>query len=947
MNRLLLRQLARHFGMPLGGQAEPLVEALQTYAASLPAALAPWAAGMGRFLEAVDASYGQYERDLTLRAGALQISSDELMQANQRLQDEAAAQQQALRTLRVTLERMLGQGAYGQPAAQGDDLRAVCDQVARLVEDREQARQDMARSEGRFRALTELSADWYWEQDRRLRFTTMSPGIQRSLGLAPEGCLGRSLWTLAQVNPAEPRYHAVHRQMLARQPFTDLVLPVTDGRGRQRHIAFSGHPIVDVHHCFVGYRGIGRDVTDWVQAQQHLEAARDQAERANLAKSQFLANMSHEIRTPMNGVIGMADLLLQTALAPRQKHFAQTLRGSAETLLRLLNDILDFSKIEAGQITLERLPFDPRQLAQQVALLFAEPAQSKGLELVCHIGPDVPDSVWGDPHRLQQSISNLVGNAVKFTARGQVVMKLETVAHPALGPALRMQVLDTGVGIAQEARAHLFQSFSQADNSTTRRFGGSGLGLVITRQLVELMRGELNVESQVGVGSQFEIVLPLERLESLERVEPAASRREQAATEGTAPQDPLTVLLVEPHEAARLATRQALQALGLAVHEATNLLQAAAYLSGANPPLAVVYAEPAQPGRQSPFARQLHDALGEQVPTLIKLVPMSAMAELDMPAALGAHAWVPKPATQGELRRALLQGQHAEFAANAPQAEPATDAAPLSGASVLLAEDNRVNAEIAVEMLTDLGCVVVHVSNGAQAVERFAQQTFDMVLMDCQMPVMDGYQATQSLREIEVSRPAQARTPIVALTANALSGDRERCLAAGMDDHLPKPFRRAQLRAMVRRWAARAEGETPAPVQAAQPLGERRQAVDRELLLESLRVGHGASPSLVIRVVDLFMQESPELLQTLAAGVRDQTWQQVADAAHSLKASSAMVGAVELAAHAARAEEQARRGDLAQLDALAHLLVQLQERAVHSLQGIRREMQAELVAPRR
>ncbi|MDE2298192.1 MAG: response regulator, partial [Burkholderiales bacterium] len=663
-----------------------------------------------------------------------------------------------------------------------------------------------------------------------------------------------------------------------------------------------------------------------------LRAAKEQAEAASLSKSQFLANMSHEIRTPMNGVIGMADLLLSTSLAPRQRHFARTLRSSADAMLYLLNDILDFSKLEAGRVEIERLPFSPRQVAEEVAMQWAEPAQAKGLELVCRIGADVPEAAWGDPHRIRQGLGNLVSNAVKFTAVGDIVIAVEWVSDPGAGEVLRFGVRDTGVGIAEEAQPRLFQSFSQGDNSTTRKYGGTGLGLAITRQLAELMGGSTGMHSRENVGTWMWLSIPLEHA----TIEPPAAA-------AASPRAGLRVLVVEPHPQARAATLENLQRIGVIVTGVADCTAAFDALARAGADGAidvVVYAEPDHPGRDSPFAQRLHATHPDAPPYLIKLVPMSTLAELDIHAVAGVDAWLPKPVSQAALRGALAELDN-EGSARAAPTDSEFGQAPSLGAHVLLAEDNAVNAEIALELLRDLGCTVAHASNGEEALAKATRERFDVILMDCQMPGMDGFEATLRIRQMEagaadVGHPGRRRTPIVALTANALSGDRDRCLAAGMDDHLGKPFRRSQLRAIVSRWGTTAGAREPDQSLAQPPAVRETSGIDREALLERLRIGTRVRPALAARVIDLFLGETPLLLQALALGLAQAERPAVERALHTLKSASASVGAVTLSALAAQAEEHARQGTMdsatlrvaeisAQFDAAARQLAALRD----------------------
>ncbi|MCC6141069.1 MAG: response regulator [Nitrospira sp.] len=711
----------------------------------------------------------------------------------------------------------------------------------------------------------------------------------------------------------------VQRCLDSNAPIQEIASRLPDAR-----YAWVFCPVITDRHV----RGYAVDLTEMQQTKEALHASAEELTTQNLrldralqeaqaathTKAAFLATVSHELRTPMNGVIGMTSLLMDTALAPEQRSYAETIRQCGEALLHLINDVLECSKIEAGKLELESIEFSLRTTVDDVLKQFAERAESKGLELTGLIHAAVPTGLRGDPGRLRQVLTNLVGNAIKFTARGDVTVQVYLEEETDGEALLRFDVTDSGIGISQETQGKLFQPFVQADSTMTRQYGGTGLGLSISKQLIELMGGRIGVRSAPGRGSTFWCTVRFPKQpSSVSAILPTADLQGRR------------VLIVDDNESNRLILHHLVSGWGMQDVLAENAANAVAHIEDAawrGTPFDCAIVDVVMPGKDGlQLAAELQNLPCAASTRIIVMTSLLQRGHAERARKVGAKGYLTKPVRHDELRDCLrtvlgmpqVSAEAAQTGATAPPrlVTRHTLAEHTARQRVLVVEDNSVNQKLAVRMLEKLGYRPDLVENGQEALAALDAGTYDAVLMDCQMPIMDGFEATAAIRRQEAAGKCYVgagHLPIIAVTANAMQGDRERCLAAGMDAYLAKPIKLEDLKTTLARWIASpvSEDTSTSAVKNSSPPSEEPATFNPVQMLQNI----GGDHDLLIQLIDLFIERQAEMMSQIRQAVSLGDIVTVERAAHTLKGTAGNLCAPEVALVAGQLEAIGRLGTL-------------------------------------
>jgi PAS domain S-box-containing protein len=790
------------------------------------------------------------------------------------------------------------------------------------IGDRVEAEKALRESRELFRNLSEASPVGIFRSDAAGQNIYVNAQWQRMTGLSAEQARGNG-WMRA-IHPEDRTRVAKLWKELARSGATFTAsYRYKTLEGVVRWVECTVRQILSADGARQGFVGVVQDVSERHEAERRLREAKEAAEAANRAKSEFLANMSHEIRTPMNGILGMTELALETELAPQQREYLSMAKASANALLVVINDILDSSKIEAGKIELEEVPFSLHECIEGAIQPLFMGAKQKGIEIGWDIGANVPDGLMGDPTRLRQVLLNLAGNGVKFTKQGEVVVQAELAGGSADSAALKFTVRDTGIGIPPEKQPRIFEAFSQADMSTTREYGGTGLGLSISARLAGLMGGKIEVESEPGKGSRFSFTLNCRRSCELPKSVSTALGEERLAGK--------RVLVVDRSSLNRRMLGQLLRRWQMTVSFASSVGEAVRLFRECLPdrlPFELCIVNHQIADRSAPqLVEQIWRASGSTLPAFVVLSSTFLPDKQNEPAAFGTFRPVLEPIRMRPLLEAILDALGSKDR-QLPALEEAKPAANAHRRHILLAEDNAINRKVVVRILENLGHHVTVASNGREALESTATMQFDLVIMDLQMPVMCGLEATRAIRDRE--RRTGAHLPIIAATAHALKGDRELCIAAGMDGYVSKPIQKADLEEEMNRVL-----QNGSPRSAKRPVSG--PALDEEELLSRVDGDH----AMVAELAAIFRDDYPKQIQALRAALQEGSADSVRRAGHTLKGMLANLAAPRARDLAGHIEELGKKGKVqAAAGVLEELLLDLprvQEELDALSQGVRSE----------
>ena len=788
------------------------------------------------------------------------------------------------------------------------------------VTDRKRAEEALRESEKRYRELADSLPQTVFEMNIRGDLTFANGVAFDTFGYSHDE-FNQGLNILQMVPPDERGRAQEDIQRALNGDKSGFEYTAQTKNGRTFPILVHTNPILRDGQP-VGLRGIVVDITERKRVEVELQEAKEAAEAANLAKSQFLANMSHEIRTPMNGILGMTSLLLGTPLTPEQLEYAETVRGSADSLLTIINDILDYSKIEAGKLDFETLDFDLRTTVEDTVDILKIWAHEKGLGLACLIEHEVPSLLVGDPGRLRQVLINLANNAVKFTEKGEVVIRISLDEETDTQVTLRFIVRDTGIGIPQDRMDRLFRSFSQVDASTTRKYGGTGLGLAISKNIVERMGGRIGVQSKEGRGSTFWFIVGFAkqsagRKRGTEVFEDIRGRR---------------ILIVDDHPTNRLVLREELHSWGCRYDEAAGGQEALDKLreavQGKDPFLvAIIDMEmPVMDG--AALGRRIKEDpdLGKTI--LVLLASQGRRGDARRMEQIGFAAYLTKPVKSAQLRDCLALALGTKSPVPGTRSLPILTRHSVAEAKkqkirILLAEDNKTNQKVALRILEKIGYRADAVANGQEVLATLARVPYDLILMDVQMPEMDGLKTTGAIRRKETE--TDGHIPIIAMTAHAMKGDRERCLEAGMDDYISKPVQPQDLVETIGRWLGeRSTVEAQAPFAGE---SDDKEVFDQRELLDRL----GGDEEIFREIVATFLEDAPLQVEKLKQALREGDAAWVERQAHSLKGSAMNMAGRALQTVALEMEFAGKEGNLGRASSLVEKLDQEFERLKKSL----------------